>query len=765
MSSKKPLDRIPVELLRRMPKAELHCHLDGCIRIDTIIELAKEQNVTLPANSKEELSKLVMVADSCQSLSEYLRAFAITLSVLQKPYAITRAMYELAEDAYNDGIRYIEVRFSPVLHVEEGLGLSGVMEAVCEGKVLAESRFGIVVMIIVCGLRHLPSSVNENLAQIAWRFRHRGVVGFDLAGPETGFSSKFHKGAFDIARRHNLNCTLHSGEEKAAGWESVWDSIRYCGARRIGHGVALRTNERLLQFVVDQAIAVEVCITSNVQTKAIDAFTEHPLRQFFDSGIRAVPCTDNRVISNVTLTSEYNLIQEKLNFQPWEILKLLDNGFSSAFLGHSHRQRLRADSFHTSLRILVEAGYDVEPIIVKFQDSLSLGDLHAAITPQARYWKGIKCPEITYDLVRRLPKTDLHCRLDGSLSPEFAWSRIEKLAPERRTKLLEGTEVKSLDSFKEFLWSKTLDTTLKRKVIRSLLQTAEDIDLGVKDILEQCDQDGIIYMELMVRPQTHGTDLEPGQVVEATLSAVKRHLKSCTVLQNCGVVVYCSYPEDDPVAFLENAKLAVAHRDNGVCGFGVYGQDIPEHDFRYFSAAFDYLKINHMNVACNAGTEQSTQVTAALQYGAVRLGRCFTAESKPGILEFLTCHRVPVELGTTHLLETHLAKVTTFAGHPLRLFVDQKMVMAICTFERSFSRHSLSRSIERIALECHFSSMDLVEALSHGFDKNFQSYQQRQVYRRQFFAQSREVFQGFNLLKKVLYEPDQFHTGQNFHSS
>jgi adenosine deaminase len=226
------------------------------------------------------------------------------------------------------------------------------MEAVVEGKHLAESRMSITVNIIVCGLRHLPSSTSESLAEIAWRFRDRGVCAFDLAGPESGFSSKEHKEAFAIARKKGINCTLHSGEEKAAGWESIWDSIRHCGAQRIGHGVALATNPQLMQFVADQAISLEVCITSNLQTKAIDAITAHPLRTFYDAGVRTVPCTDNRTVSGVTLTGEYMVIQDQLGFKPWEILKLMDNGFSSAFHEHGERSRIRADAFHSALRIL-----------------------------------------------------------------------------------------------------------------------------------------------------------------------------------------------------------------------------------------------------------------------------------------------------------------------------------------------------------------------------------------------------------------------------
>lgn len=707
----------------------------------------------------ETLTPLVTVDENCPSLVEYLRGFSITCAVMQKAYAITRCMYELAEDAHNDGVTYLEVRFSPILHVNEGLGLSAVMEAVCEGKTLAESRMGIVVHIIVCGLRHLPGSVSENLAEIAWRFRHRGVVAFDLAGPEAGFSSKGHKEAFDVIRKHSLNCTLHAGE--AAGWESVWDSIRHCGAHRIGHGVALRTNKRLLQYVVDQAIAVEVCVTSNLQTKAIASVQEHPLLSFFESGVRVVPCTDNRTVSGVTLSGEYALIQDKLGFAPWQILKLLDNGFSSAFMSHSARSRLRQDAFHKSLRVLRDAGYDLAPLLHRFRDSLSLGDLEAAVERSGRYWRGIPPPALTEEVIRSIPKPDLHCRLDGSVSPETLWALYQALPEPQRKSTLDALlpGVTSLAELRSFLHSRDTPRAAARRAVRAVLQTPEQISASVNDILAQVAADGISYLELMVRPFSHLADGgEPGmdgdegaEVVQHVLTALAKHRASHPSISGVGVVIYVSFPEDDPVRFLTAAKIAVKFRDLGICGFGAYGQDIT--DFSYYQATFDFLKINHINVAINAGTEDANTVTAALNSaGAVRLGRCFVAESKLRVLDYITSHRIPVELGLSGILESKLAKVRTFAGHPLRLFLDQGVVVDLCSFERSFTPMTLSSALTIIAKECSFSCMDLVQMICNGFDKNFQSYQVRQSMRRAFFDHVRAVFKD-HLTKKIVFEP------------
>jgi adenosine deaminase len=201
---------IPLDVLRKLPKAELHCHLDGSVRPQTIIDLAKEQGVALPTFDVNELRKLICVPLDCPSLEEYLRGFDITLLVLQKQYAIVRVFYEMCEDAVRDGVTYLEVRFSPILHTRHGMALSTVMEAVIEAQAAAELRLPIVVRIIVCGMRQMPSQVSLQLAQIAWRFKP-GVVGFDLAGPELGFSSKQHREAYELIRSKNLNCTLHAG--------------------------------------------------------------------------------------------------------------------------------------------------------------------------------------------------------------------------------------------------------------------------------------------------------------------------------------------------------------------------------------------------------------------------------------------------------------------------------------------------------------------------------------------------------------------------
>lgn len=318
------------EFVHSLPKAELHCHLDGSMRIETILELAKEDNVELPTMDKKKLEQILVVSEECQSLEEYLRAFDITCSVLQTPRGLTRATYELAEDCARENVRYLEIRFSPILHIHRGLKLTQIVDAVLKGKVQAERDFNIKIGIIICSIRHMDADTSLTLAELAVAYKNRGVVGFDLAGAEENFPAKDHKEAFYLIVNNNVNTTVHAGE--AYGPESIHQAIHFISANRIGHGTRLREDGDLLNYVNDHRIPLEMCITSNVQTKAVSSFAHHPIKFYFDYGIRVTLNTDNRLISNVTLTDEYMIAIEKYGFTPDELKYLIINGFKSAFL-------------------------------------------------------------------------------------------------------------------------------------------------------------------------------------------------------------------------------------------------------------------------------------------------------------------------------------------------------------------------------------------------------------------------------------------------
>lgn len=326
-------------LLRRLPKAELHCHLDGSVRPETLLDLAREYGVTLPRDHADALRDYMTVRDA-RTLEDYLARFEVTLSVMQHADALERIAYELGEDAQRDGVWYIEVRFSPVLNVQQGLELHEVVEAVASGLTRAEREFGIIGRVIVCALRNLTPDVSLELARLAVAYRDRGVAGFDLAGPELAHPAARHAQAFEYARSHDMACTCHAGE--GDGGASVRQAVHSCGAHRIGHGTRLFEDPSLMEYVNDRRIPIEICLTSNVQTRAARSYETHPMRQYFDAGINVVLNTDNRLMSATTLTDEYLRAATQLNFKLSELVKVAINGFESAFLPWKDRLELIA---------------------------------------------------------------------------------------------------------------------------------------------------------------------------------------------------------------------------------------------------------------------------------------------------------------------------------------------------------------------------------------------------------------------------------------
>ena len=326
-------------LLRRIPKAELHCHLDGSVRPTTLLDLGREYGVPMPETSADALAHHMYVRDA-RHLEDYLTRFDVTLGVMQSERALERISFELGEDAAADGVRYIEVRFAPVLNQQWGMSLEEAVEASLRGLARAQAVHGIVGRIIVCGLRHLSPDVSLELARLAVAFQGKGVVGFDLAGGEAGHPASAHRAAFLHAREHGMFCTCHAGE--GAGPESVADAVHVCGAQRIGHGTRLIEDPRLTDELAKNGIAIEACLTSNVQTHAAKDYESHPLRAYFERGMRVTLNTDNRLMSGTTLIAEYAHAAKELEFSLDELCTLARNGFESAFLPDDERRALLA---------------------------------------------------------------------------------------------------------------------------------------------------------------------------------------------------------------------------------------------------------------------------------------------------------------------------------------------------------------------------------------------------------------------------------------
>ena len=305
-----------------------------------MLELGLELDRAMPAPDAESLREY-MTVDDARNLEDYLERFAITLSVMQTEPALERIAYELAEDAWRDGVRYIEVRYAPVLNVREGLSLEQAVEAPLRGLARAEAEHGIKGRVIVTAIRNMAPSVSQELAELAVAYRHRGVVGFDLAGGEAGNPAKAHRAAFEYARCHDLACTCHAGEGDGA--DSVRQAVHVCGADRIGHATRLIEDTSLTDYCNDRRIALEICLTSNVQTRAADSYASHPFREYYDRGLNVVLNTDNRLMSGVTLTDEYMHAAESLDFSFEELARVALNGFESCFLPHEERMTLIAE--------------------------------------------------------------------------------------------------------------------------------------------------------------------------------------------------------------------------------------------------------------------------------------------------------------------------------------------------------------------------------------------------------------------------------------
>lgn len=349
--------KLDLDFFQRLPKAELHCHLDGSLRLETILDLAARQKVELPTRDADELEAIITIGDRVGSLENYIDHFQLPLKVLQTPEALQRVAYELAEDAWNDGVRYMEVRYSPILHTRDGMTGAESIEAVKRGLERAEDDLGIRTGIIICGIRNISPEVSLRLADLAVQFKHKGVVGFDLAGVEENFPAKHHQEAFFLILKNNINTTLHAGE--AFGPESIHQAIHYCGAHRIGHGTRLLEDQDLMHYVNDHRIALEVCLTSNVHTKSVRSLKEHPFKFYFDQGIRVTLNTDNRLVSNTTLAEEYLIAKETFGLTLNDFRDIIINGFKSSFMSHQERCEVIGSVVEE-----LETEFEVKPLII-----------------------------------------------------------------------------------------------------------------------------------------------------------------------------------------------------------------------------------------------------------------------------------------------------------------------------------------------------------------------------------------------------------------
>ncbi len=330
--------KLSLDVIRRLPKTELHCHLDGSVRPKTVLELAREQGVTLPTTNLGKLTKLMQAGKRTRNLGDYLKIFDITLSVMQEKEALYRISYELVEDCAEENVRHLEVRYSPILHRKRRLSFPDIVDPVIAGLRDAGARHNMSTGVIICGIRSMSPKVSMELAQLAVAYKGRGVLAFDLAGQERDYPAKEHRDAFEVIHKNNINSTVHAGE--AFGPESIGQALHYCGAHRIGHGTRLLEDDGLLRYVRDHRIPLEMCLSSNVQTRVSKTPHAHPFGQYFRQGLRVTLNTDNRLMSATTVSDEIALAVKAFKLSPYEIKRIIINGFKSAFMPYPQKARM-----------------------------------------------------------------------------------------------------------------------------------------------------------------------------------------------------------------------------------------------------------------------------------------------------------------------------------------------------------------------------------------------------------------------------------------
>ncbi len=338
--------------IRSLPKVLLHEHLDGGLRPSTVIDLAADLGYKgLPTTDATDLAEWFHRGAQKGNLPEYLAGFAHTTSVMQTADALERVAFEFIEDMYDDGVVYAEVRFAPMFHTAQGMTQDEVVAAVVQGLVRGERTYGVEWGLIICAMRNMQNSLEA--AELAIRSRKLGVVGFDLAGGEDGFPPKKHVAAFQAIERANFYITIHAGE--AYGSESIWQALQYCGAHRLGHGTRLRDDIEinpdgslklgsLAQYILDRRIPLEMCLLSNLHTGACKTLEDHPFGIFFRRGFRVCLNTDDRLMSDTSMTQETTLATELFDLNLNELEKLSLNAIKSAFAPYDKRMRLIFES-------------------------------------------------------------------------------------------------------------------------------------------------------------------------------------------------------------------------------------------------------------------------------------------------------------------------------------------------------------------------------------------------------------------------------------
>lgn len=328
--------------LAAMPKVDLHVHLDGSISPETLIALAGYQGIPLPAYDPDRLLPYMQVGERCcENLAEYLTKFDFVLPFLQTGDALAFVATEAVRQAAEHRIRYLEIRFAPQLHRHKGLSAAETIRHVIRGLNLGERQYGVKSRAIAICMRHHDVAANLEVIEAAALYKEQGVVAVDLAGNEAAYPAALFREVFERAGALGIPVTIHAGE--AAGPDNIGEAVTLLGARRIGHGVRVREDDRVLALVRDRRIPLELCPTSNVQTRAVGGWDDYPIREYMDCGLLVTVNTDNPGVSGTTITQEYAALVERFGFTPREVAGLILNGVEAAFLEDEEKEKLRRE--------------------------------------------------------------------------------------------------------------------------------------------------------------------------------------------------------------------------------------------------------------------------------------------------------------------------------------------------------------------------------------------------------------------------------------
>ncbi|MFB6467799.1 adenosine deaminase [Cytobacillus sp. Hz8] len=312
-----------------LPKIELHCHLDGSVRIETIIDIAQKEGIQLPSFDKKELQKELVAPLECDSLVEYLKRFSLPNLIMQSKESLKRITYELFEDAARENVKYLEVRFGPLLHTLKGLDVEEVIQSVIDGMREAESCYEIKGNFILSCLRSMSVESAFEVVEKGKKFLGKGVVAIDLCAlEEEGFCEKFSE-PISLSKEYGYRVTIHAGETGIG--KNVLEAVELLGAERIGHGVFIKDCPEAYRKVKEKQVVLEMCPTSNIQTKAVHHYSEHPIYKFHKDGIKVTINTDNRTVSDTTMSKEIHLVMREFNLSEEDYRQIYLNSVEASF--------------------------------------------------------------------------------------------------------------------------------------------------------------------------------------------------------------------------------------------------------------------------------------------------------------------------------------------------------------------------------------------------------------------------------------------------